>query len=100
MYKQLLKLVLITTIVVHFIFFGSCVATVVFAWDMFPWYVYLVLVMMIGRVMYSRDRCPLTDLETKLREMLRFTENKTFVKSWILNFRLTFKQLYFDLTNK
>ena len=78
------KLIFATIVALHYLVVFCLVLTAIYSWALFPIYVYVTIVVLIIRVLYSRDPCPLTVLENKYRERLGYCKSRGFVLDWIV----------------
>ena len=88
------KILLILTIVLHYVVFVAFILTSIGAFLNLKWYIALSIVALIVRVIFSRTECPLTTLENKFRVKLKMEESKGFLKDYILNPHKTVRRLY------
>lgn len=78
------KFMYILIVAVHYLVFGCLLLTTIYAWNELPIYIYVSLVSLIARVIYSRDTCPLTILENHIRAKLNMERSRGFLKDYII----------------
>jgi hypothetical protein len=75
---------LIIVVLFHYLVFFAFILTVLLSWIQLPWYLYLSVVALIARVIFSRNICPLTLLENVFRLRLDLDKSTGFLKDWII----------------
>lgn len=61
----------------------------------FPWYVAVSIISGVVSLLTTRNPCPLTIMENKLREKLGMKPIKGFIKAYIINVKSTIRELLY-----
>lgn len=80
--KWLLLLILLVGI--HYFIFICLVVSTIMSWFMLPWYIAGAIATGNTRIIVSRDECPLTTLENKIRIKLNWKKSRGFLADYIL----------------
>lgn len=67
----------------YFIFAGLCLSLIL-CWTELHWYFACTVSATVVRIALSREICPLTLLENRLRLKLGLSKSRGFIKDWIL----------------
>ncbi len=91
------KLLLVVTVIVHYVVFLSFVMTAVMSVFVLKLYIAIALNALIFRVIFSSNECPLTTLENHYRTKLLMNKSRGFLKDYILFPKKTLAYLYTKL---
>jgi len=81
---KILKVLWILLVIVHAVIILANAASFFFLPFLAPWYIALPCCTMIGRVLFTSIKCPLTVLENKLRTKLGMPQIDRFVSHYFL----------------
>lgn len=93
--KLLIYCSLLLVVVIHYLVVVSNVISCFIIPFIFPWYVAVSIISGIVSLLTTRNSCPLTDLENKLRKKLGMKPIKGFIKAYVINVKSTLKELLY-----
>lgn len=81
----MLKLSLVFIIGLHYLIFLSFLIFAIYGLQYLPWWQYLIIGTFVVRLLFSREECPLTTLENKVRIKLEYPIVGDFLTDYILD---------------
>ena len=88
------KLIISSIVIFHYIVALGLLSAPFICLVYQPWYIALIAYTFVVRVVFSPVICPISLLEMYFERKAGYPEHSKFIKSWVLNYKESWKNLY------